>query len=56
MCQPAASIISLKARVNDAAAYPRHFSGETLVSLPGVRQTHTYTVMEEVKTAGDLPV
>jgi Lrp/AsnC family leucine-responsive transcriptional regulator len=45
----------LKARVSDMAAY-RTFLGETLVSLPGVRQTHTYTVMEEVKNAGDLPV
>lgn len=45
----------IKARVTDMAAY-RVFLGETLVSLPGVRQTHTYTVMEEVKTAGDLPV
>jgi Lrp/AsnC family leucine-responsive transcriptional regulator len=45
----------LKARVSDMAAY-RVFLGETLVSLPGVRQTHTYTVMDEVKTGGDLPV
>ncbi len=45
----------LKARVSDMAAY-RTFLGETLVGLPGVRQTHTYTVMEEVKHAGDLPV
>jgi len=45
----------LKARVHDMTAY-RTFLGETLVSLPGVRQTHTYTVMEEVKTGGDLPV
>ena len=45
----------IKARVSDMVAY-RAFLGETLVSLPGVRQTNTYTVMEEVKTAGDLPV
>ena len=25
----------------------RRFLGETLVSMPGIRQTHTYTVMEE---------
>lgn len=45
----------IKARVSDMAAY-RTFLGETLVSLPGVRQTRTYTVMEEVKTSGDIPV
>ncbi len=45
----------IKARVSDMAAY-RTFLGETLVGLPGVRQTRTYTVMEEVKTSGDIPV
>ncbi len=45
----------IKARVSDMTAY-RNFLGETLVALPGVRQTRTYTVMEEVKTTGDIPV
>ena len=45
----------LKARVRDMTAY-RAFLGDTLVALPGIRQTHTYTVMEEVKTTSDLPI
>jgi len=45
----------IKARVRDMQAY-RRFLGETLVSLPGIRQTHTYTVMEEVKSTTDLPL
>lgn len=46
----------VKARVKDMAAY-RDFLGTTLVALPGVRETHTYAVMEEVKatTAIALP-
>ena len=38
----------IKARVSDMAAY-RAFLGETLVNLPGVRETRTYAVLEEVK-------
>ncbi len=38
----------IKARVKDMAAY-RSFLGQSLVSLPSVRETHTYVVMEEVK-------
>ena len=45
----------IKARVRDMHAY-REFLGGTLVSLPGIRQTHTYTVMEEVKSTTDLPL
>lgn len=45
----------VKARVKDMAAY-RRFLGDTLVALPGIRQTHTYTVMEEVKISNELPV
>jgi Lrp/AsnC family leucine-responsive transcriptional regulator len=45
----------IKARVRDMVAY-RAFLGDTLVALPGIRQTHTYTVMEEVKNTGDLPI
>jgi Lrp/AsnC family leucine-responsive transcriptional regulator len=45
----------LKARVKDMAAY-RRFLGQTLTRLPGIRQTHTYTVMEEVKNELALPL
>jgi Lrp/AsnC family leucine-responsive transcriptional regulator len=45
----------VKARVKDMAAY-RRFLGHTLTKLPGVRQTHTYTVMEEVKAETALPL
>jgi Lrp/AsnC family leucine-responsive transcriptional regulator len=27
----------------------RHFLGEGLTAAPGVRETHTYVVMEEIK-------
>ena len=45
----------VKARIPDMAAY-RHFLGDVLLSLPGVRETRTYAVIEEVKVAGPLPV
>ena len=45
----------LKVRVADMAAY-RRFLGEALWSVPGVRETRTYTVMEEVKADQGLPV
>jgi len=45
----------VKTRVGDMAAY-RRFLGETLLALPGVKETRTYAVMEEVKTDGLLPV
>jgi Lrp/AsnC family transcriptional regulator, leucine-responsive regulatory protein len=38
----------LKTRVRDMAAY-REFAGKALWQLPGVRETRTYAVMEEVK-------
>jgi Lrp/AsnC family transcriptional regulator, leucine-responsive regulatory protein len=38
----------LKTRVRDMAAY-REFAGSALWQLPGVRETRTYAVMEEVK-------
>jgi Lrp/AsnC family leucine-responsive transcriptional regulator len=46
----------IKARVRDMKAY-RDLLGSTLLSLPGVRETHTYAVMEEVKheTAIHIP-
>jgi hypothetical protein len=37
------------------AAY-RRFLGEVLLTLPGVRETRTYAVMEEVKADGMLPL
>ena len=45
----------VKTRVADMAAY-RGFLGDTLLSLPGVKETRTYAVMEEVKTDGPLPL
>ncbi|WP_448202479.1 Lrp/AsnC ligand binding domain-containing protein [Azospirillum sp. sgz302134] len=45
----------VKTRVADMAAY-RHFLGEVLLSLPGVRETRTYAVMEEVKNDSPLPL
>jgi Lrp/AsnC family leucine-responsive transcriptional regulator len=45
----------IKTRVADMAAY-RAFLGEVLLSLPGVRETRTYAVMEEVKATSSLPV
>ena len=45
----------LKTRVPDMAHY-RSFLGEVLLTLPGVRATHTYAVMEEIKTSGALPL
>lgn len=43
----------IKARVEDMAAY-RAFLSETLLALPGVRETHTYAVMEEVKNTAEI--
>lgn len=45
----------VKTRVVDMAAY-RRFLGDVLLSLPGVTETRTYAVMEEVKSDGALPV
>src|SRR6476620_10940443 len=45
----------VKARVADMTAY-RRFLGERLLALPGVRETRTYAVMEEVKRDAPLPV
>lgn len=38
----------LKVRVQDMAAY-RNFLGYVLSQVPGIRETHSYPVMEEVK-------
>ena len=44
----------LKTRMADMAAY-RNFAGSVLWRLPGVRETRTYAVMEEVKNTTRLP-
>jgi len=43
----------LKTRMADMAAY-REFAGTVLWQLPGVRETRTYAVMEEVKSTTRL--
>ena len=45
----------LKTRMADMAAY-RAFAGRVLWQLPGVRETRTYAVMEEVKSGTALPL
>jgi Lrp/AsnC family leucine-responsive transcriptional regulator len=45
----------IKARVRDMTAY-RAFLGEVLVQMPGVRETRTYAVLEEIKSTTILPV
>jgi Lrp/AsnC family leucine-responsive transcriptional regulator len=43
----------LKVRVRDMAAY-RAFLGEVLSKVPGIRETHTYAVMENVKESRNV--
>jgi len=43
----------LKVRVDDIADFKR-LHGESLIALPGLRQTRTFFVMKEVKDAGPL--
>ena len=45
----------VKIRLPDMAAY-RAFAGSALWQLPGVRETRTYAVMEEVKNTTQLPL
>jgi Lrp/AsnC family transcriptional regulator, leucine-responsive regulatory protein len=45
----------LKTRVADMAAY-REFIGSVIWTLPGVRETRTYAVMEEVKNSARVPL
>jgi len=45
----------IKARVADMKAY-RELLGETLLMLPGVSESRTYVVMEEVKESQTLPI
>ena len=43
----------LKTRMADMVAY-RQFAGTVLWQLPGVRETRTYAVMEEIKNTTHL--
>lgn len=45
----------IKARVKDMTAY-RDFLAHVIHPLPGVRETRTYTVMEEIKAIETLPI
>lgn len=45
----------LKVRVADMPAY-RMFLGDILAAIPGVRETRTYAVLEEVKATTRLPL
>ena len=45
----------IKARVADMKAY-RILLGETLLTLPGVSDSRTYVVMEDVKEGAPLPI
>lgn len=45
----------IKARVGDMASY-REFLGETLLTLPGVQESTSYVVMEQVKETMNIPV
>ena len=45
----------IKTRVADMQAY-RVFVGSVIWALPGVRETRTYAVMEEVKNTTALPI
>ena len=45
----------LKVRVADMDAY-RTFLGHVIATLPGVRETRTYAVLEQVKSTTALPI
>jgi len=45
----------VKAVLADMDSY-RDFLGNVIVSLPGVKATHTYVVMEDVKTTTAIPL
>ena len=45
----------IKARVADMDSY-RRFLGETLLTLPGVQESTSYPVMEQIKETLQLPV
>lgn len=45
----------LKVRLPDMSQY-RGFLGEIIMTLPGVKETHTYVVMEEVLSRSSIPL
>ena len=45
----------LKTRVSDMSTY-RGVLNETLLSLPDIKDSRTYVVMEEVKYSTNLPI
>ena len=45
----------VKVRSSDMDAY-RKILGEKIAVIPGVLQTHTYVVMEQVKRSGELNI
>ena len=45
----------LKARISEMASY-RKLLGSTLLTLPHVRESKSYIVMEEVKETLSLPI
>ena len=45
----------IKVRSPDMDAY-RKILGEKIATIPGILQTHTYVVMEQVKHAGELNI
>lgn len=45
----------IKVRLKDMEAY-RRFLGDDLTAMPGVLQTHSYVVMEEIKSDGPLKI
>jgi Lrp/AsnC family leucine-responsive transcriptional regulator len=45
----------LKTRVDNMEAY-RRFLGDSLTHMPGIRETRTYAVLEEVKYTTNLPI
>ena len=45
----------IKTRMADMAAY-REFAGSVLWQLPGVRETRTYAVMEEIKVGNHVTI
>ena len=48
-------LIRVRVRVKDMAAY-RPYLGKSLLQLKGVRETHTYAVIEEVKNSSIFPI
>ena len=45
----------VKIRVSDVEAY-RDFLGHALSNMPGVAQTRTYIVMQELKSTTKVPI